>query len=82
MAVYAEMKRLKWHCIKGFDIIAWYSQWRYDTWYASLSEEDKAKYAYYLKREKLEKERKARTALLNLLGIHTMCSLLTGDTYL
>ena len=41
MAWYAELQRIKWHCIKGFDAIRFYKKYQYDKWYNSLTNEEK-----------------------------------------
>lgn len=37
----AELKRRKWYVILETDMPSIFSQYLYDTWYASLNEEDK-----------------------------------------
>lgn len=41
MAWYAELKRRKWYCINGIDMIYIYRKKLYDDWYNSLTEEQK-----------------------------------------
>ena len=43
MAWYAELQRIKWHCIKGFDAIRFYKRNQYDKWYDSFTNEEKEK---------------------------------------
>ena len=43
MAWFAELKRRHWYCINQWDAISWYRKYLYDTWYASLTDEQKAK---------------------------------------
>lgn len=81
MAFYAEMVRRKWHCVNGCDMIRWYKKYRYEMWYASLSEEERVAYHDRLKRDRERAEREARNAIMGLLSMATMCSSLTGDKY-
>lgn len=55
MAWYAELQRIKWHCIKGFDAIRFYKRFQYDKWYDSLTNEEKEK----LKEEQALRVKKA-----------------------
>lgn len=57
MAWYAELKRIKWYCINGWDAITWYSDYLYDEWWNSLTDEDKKKIEEY-RRKKEEQRRK------------------------
>lgn len=41
MAFYAELVRIQWYCVKGFDAIYWYKKKLYDDWYNSLTDEQK-----------------------------------------
>lgn len=43
MAWFAELKRRHWYCINQWDAISWYRKYLHDTWYASLTDEQKAK---------------------------------------
>ena len=43
MAWFAELKRRHWYCINQWDAISWYREYLYDTWHASLTDEQKAK---------------------------------------
>ena len=41
MAFYAEMKRRRWYCVVGINMITWYSNKLYEDWYNSLTGEQK-----------------------------------------
>ena len=41
MAWYAELKRRRWYCIIGIDMIRLYKKKLYDDWYNSLTDEEK-----------------------------------------
>lgn len=58
MAWYAELQRIKWHCIKEFDAIRFYKKYQYDKWYNSLTNEEKEelKEKQELRFKKAEKE--------------------------
>lgn len=64
MAWYAELQRIKWHCIKGFDAIRFYKRYQYDKWYNSLTNEEKEK----LKEEQELRSKKADMELCNALA--------------
>lgn len=51
MMWYAEIKRIRWPLIRGWDAIAWYGQHLYDQWYNSLTKEQKEE---LLKRQQQE----------------------------
>lgn len=63
MAWYAELQRIKWHCIKGFNAIRFYKKYQYDKWYSSLTNEEKEK----LKEEQELRFKKAEKELWNAL---------------
>lgn len=72
MAWYAELKRRKWYCINGVDMIQIYGKKLYDDWYNSLTDEQKQRLEEYRK-EKAEKDRReAREALQRLLMMSGM----------
>lgn len=67
MAWYAELKRRKWYCINGVDMIHEYKRKLYDDWYKGLTDEQKQRLEEYRK-AKAEKDRiEAREALQRLL---------------
>lgn len=70
MAWYAELKRRKWYCINGIDMIQIYKQKLYDDWYNSMTDEQKQRLEEY-KKEKAEKDRmESRRAIQSLLMIN------------
>lgn len=64
MAWYAELQRIKWHYIKGFDAIRFYKKYQYDKWYNSLTNEEKEK----LKEEQELRSKKADRELYSTLA--------------
>ena len=66
MAWYAELKRRKWYCIKGIDMIYIYQKHLYDEWYNSLTDEQKQRLEESLKATKEKREREAREAIQRL----------------
>lgn len=67
MAWNAELKRKRWHCINGIDMIRIYSQKLYDDWYNSLTDEQKQRLEEYRKRKLEKSKREARVAIQKLL---------------
>ena len=67
MAWYAELQRIKWHCIKGFNAIRFYKKYQYDKWYNSLTNEEKEKLKeeQALRVKKVEREFSGALALLS-----------------
>lgn len=65
MAWYAELKRRKWYCINGIDMVSLYSQKLYDDWYNSLTEEQKQRYEEYKKAKAEKREREFKNMLLD-----------------
>ena len=61
MAWYAELKRRKWYCINGIDMIQLYKQKLYDDWYNSLLDE--------YRKEKAEKRKRDTEMALARLGM-------------
>ena len=66
MAWYAELKRRKWYCIKGIDMIYIYQKHLYDEWYNSLTDEQKHRLEESRKAAKEKREREAREAIQRL----------------
>ena len=66
MAWYAELKRRKWYCINGIDMMRIYKQKLYDDWYNSLTDEQKflAPYGFIRCRQ---------NCLVSLEKIHSIC---------
>lgn len=69
MAWYAELQRIKWHCIKGFDAIRFYKKYQYDKWYNSLTnkEKEKLKEEQALRAKKAEREFSSALAQLSFM---------------
>lgn len=69
MAWYAELKRRHWYCINQWDAISWYRKHLYDTWYTSLTDEQKAKLEEQKRLEKEKSDYELRTTLMRLATI-------------
>lgn len=67
MAWYAELKRRKWYCINGVDMIHAYKRKLYDDWYNSLTDEQKQRLEEYRKAKAEKDRREAREAMQRLL---------------
>ena len=74
MAWYAELKRRKWYCINGIDIIQLYRKKLYDDWYNSLTDEQKQWLEEYRKAKAEKNRREAREAMQRLLMMSRMVS--------
>ena len=72
MAWYAELKRRKWYCINGIDMIQIYRKKIYDDWYNSLTEEQKQRLDEYRKEKAEKSRREAREAMQRLLMMFGM----------
>ncbi len=72
MAWYAELKRRKWYCINGIDMIHAYKRKLYDDWYNSLTDEQKQRLEEYRKAKAEKDRREAREALQRLLMMSGM----------
>lgn len=66
MAWYAELKRRKWYCINGVDMIQIYRKKLYDDWYNSLTDEQKQRLEEYRKEKAEQRKRDAEMALVRL----------------
>lgn len=66
MAWYAELKRRQWYCINGFDAIQFYVQYLNETWWNSLTEEQKQHY-YELKEKKKTRDREKFNSYLSFM---------------
>lgn len=66
MAWYAELKRRKWYCINGIDMILLHRQKLYDDWYNSLTDEQKQRLEEYRKAKAEKRKRDAEMALARL----------------
>lgn len=69
MAWYAELKRRKWYCINQWDAITWYQHHLYETWYNSLTEEQKQKLVEIKQKEKEQRNRETQAALMRLAAL-------------
>lgn len=67
MAFYAEMKRRNWYCVCGTNMINWYSNFLYDEWWNSLTEEQRERIIQRRKARREKAEREGREALQRLL---------------
>ena len=75
MAWFAELKRRRWYCINGQNMIRWYSRYLYDLWLSTSSEEQKA-FVEEIKRK--EKERNDMELCKRLMKLG-MIDTLTGN---
>lgn len=73
MAWYAELKRRKWYCINGQNMIRWYRGYLYDLWWNSLTDEQKAIVEENRRKEKERSDRELRTHLMQM-GIIAMAA--------
>lgn len=82
MAWYAELKRRKWYCIKGIDMIRIYKKKLYDDWYSSLTDEQKQQLEEYQKAKAVKRKHEAEMALAGLgMMFDTMNRLTHGRMY-
>ncbi len=82
MAWYAELKRRKWYCIKGIDMIHVYKKKLYDDWYSSLTDEQKQQLEEYRKAKAEKRKREAEMALARIgMMFDTMNRLTHGGMY-
>ena len=66
MAWHAELKRRKWYCVNGVDMIHEYKRKLYYDWYNSLTDDQKQKLEEYRKAKAEKKKREAEMALVRL----------------
>ena len=66
MAWYAELKRRKWYCINGVNMIQIYRKKLYDDWYNSLTKKQKQRLEEYEKEEAEKRKQDAEMALARL----------------
>ena len=71
MAWRAELKRRRWYCIKGFNMVDWYSDFLYDEWWNSLTEKQQQRIIQRRKEREERESREAKNAIMNLLSIGT-----------
>lgn len=72
MAWYAELKRRKWYCINGINMIQLYKQKLYDDWYNSLTDEQKQRLDEYRKEKEEKRKHDAQMALARLMSIFSL----------
>lgn len=77
MAWYAELKRRKWYCLNGIDMIQIYSQKLYDDWYDSLTDEQKQRLEEYRKAKAEKRKHEAKMALAKLGVMYNMMNKIT-----
>lgn len=82
MAFFAEMKRRKWYCVCGENMIRWYSKKLYDDWHKSLSPEQLERLELYRKRKEEARKRELEKSINNLAILSaTMFGLTRRDKY-
>lgn len=69
MAWRAELLRRQWYCIKGFNMVTWYSNFLYDEWWNSLSEEQRQKIENYRRAKREREQRESRAAIMRLMSM-------------
>lgn len=72
MAWYAELKRRQWYCIHGFNAISLYVKYLDETWWNSLTEDQKQHY-HELKEKKRTRDREKLNAYLSFIDEISMC---------
>ena len=82
MAWYAELKRRKWYCINGIDMLHAYKKKLYDDWYNSLTDEQKQRLEEYRKAKVEKRKRDGEMALARIgMMFDTMNRLTHGRMY-
>lgn len=79
MAWFAELKRRKWYCINGIDMIQVCRKNLYDDWYNSLTDEQKQRLEEYRKAKAEKNRREAREAMQRLMMMTGMIAGLCRD---
>ena len=84
MAWYAQLKRIKWYCINGFDAIAWYSDKLYREWWDSLTEEEQKRIRTRREERKRKEKKEAMRSLACLMATCRAVSEMTpgGNFYI
>lgn len=77
MAWYAELKRRKWYCINGVDMIIFYRKKLYDDWYNSLTDEQKQRLEEYRKAKAEKRKHDTEIALARLGALYNMMNNVT-----
>ena len=78
MAWYAELKRRKWYCINGIDMIQLYKEKLYDDWYNSLTDKQKQRLEEY---RKVKVEKRKCDAEMALASLGMMFNVMNRDTH-
>lgn len=78
MAWYAELKRRKWYCINGVDMIQIYRKKLYDDWYNSLTDEQKQRLEEHRKERAEKRKRDAEMALARLEWLYSFMNRTTN----
>lgn len=68
MSWYAELKRRKWYCINGIEMISFYKRKLYDDWYNSLTDKQKQQLEEY-RQTKAEKRKRDAEMSLKRFGV-------------
>lgn len=68
MSFYAELRRRKWYCANGVNMIRFYRAYLHDIWYNSLSEDDKR----YLEDYKKKAEKEVQNSMKMMLKIYNI----------
>ena len=66
MAWYSELKRRKWYCICGIDMVYVYRKKLYDDWWSSLTDEEKSLVEDRRRIREEQRKRELRTSLAEL----------------
>lgn len=82
MAFYAEMKRRNWYCICGTNMISWYSNFLYDEWWNSLTEEQREKILERRRKRKEQRAKEAEATLARLLCMTDLIANMGGNNYI
>lgn len=73
MAWYAELCRRHWYCINETNMIALYRKYLYDTWYDSLTDEQKKMLEEKREREKEQSRQQLEESIMHLGVITGAC---------
>ncbi len=82
MAFYAELKRRRWYCICEENQITIYSNYLYDQWYNSLTDEQKNLLEEARKRKQEQREKEVLEALSRIGMITNVISRYTNGYYM
>lgn len=65
MAWYTELRRRNWYCINAWDAITWYSDYLYDEWWNSLTDEDREKIKEYRRKKKEQRKKELDRSIMH-----------------